>query len=168
MALNSLEDAFVHELGDILNAEKQIVRALPKVAKATSDPTLKESLEKHRQETERQVERLEQVFERLGRKARGVKCQGMKGILDEGSDILNEDAPPEVLDAMIIAACQKVEHYEICTYGTLCTWAEQLGLSDVVTALKQNLSEEKKADETLNKAASQINAMAAEPSEMGA
>ncbi len=168
MALNTLEDAFVHELGDILNAEKQIVRALPKVAKAVSDPHLKQSLEKHRQETEQQIERVEQVFEALGRKARGVKCEGMKGILDEGADVLNEDAAPEVLDAMIIAASQKVEHYEIATYGTLCTWAEQLGLNDAARLLKQNLSEEKKTDELLNQAASEINAMAAEPSEMEA
>ncbi len=168
MALNTLEDAFVHELGDILNAEKQIVRTLPKVAKAASDPKLKESLEKHRQETEQQIERVEQVFEALGRKARGVKCEGMKGILDEGSDVLNEDAAPEVLDAMIIAASPKVEPYEIATYGTLCTWAEQLGLNDAAKLLKQNLSEEKKTDELLNQAASQINAMAAQPSEMGA
>ncbi len=166
MALNTLEDAFVHELGDILNAEKQIVRALPKMVKAASDPSLKEGLDQHLTESEEQVKRVEQAFDRFGRKARGPKCEGMKGILDEGSNLLDEDAPPEVLDAMIIAACQKVEHYEIATYGTLCTWAEQLGHKDIAGLLKQSLAEEKKADELLTKAASQINAMAAEPSEM--
>lgn len=153
MALNNLEDAFVHELGDVYNAEKQIVRALPKMVKAASDPKLKSSLEKHRDETEQQVQRIEQVFDALGRRARGPKCEGMKGILEEGSDVLNEDAAPEVLDAMIIASCQKVEHYEIATYGTLCTYADLLGLRDAKKLLGQTLEEEKKTDQTLTELA---------------
>jgi ferritin-like metal-binding protein YciE len=164
MTLNNLEDAFVHELGDVYNAEKQIIRALPKMVKAASDTGLKSSLEKHREETEQQIERLERIFETLGRRARGPKCEAMKGILEEGSDLLNEDVAPEVLDALIIAASQKVEHYEITTYGTLCTWGELLGFSDAVKLLKQNLSEEKHADELLNEQSAEINRMATQPS----
>ncbi|MEW6253508.1 MAG: ferritin-like domain-containing protein [Planctomycetota bacterium] len=166
MALNTLEDAFVHELGDVLNAEKQIARVLPKMAKAATDPKLKESLARHQRETEEQIKRVERVFEALGKRPRGPKCEGMKGILEEGANMLNEDVAPEVLDALIIAGSQKAEHYEIATYGTLCTWADQLGLGDASKLLKQTLSEEKKADELLTDAAMSINQEAAAPSGM--
>jgi ferritin-like metal-binding protein YciE len=121
--INALEDAFVRELSDVYHAEKQIAKNLPKVIKMTSDPTLREMLQRHVEETQAQVRRIEQTFDALGRKARSGKCEGMKGILDEGETALDKDVPPETRDAMIVASCQKVEHYEIATYGTLCAWA---------------------------------------------
>ena len=160
MALLSLEDAFVEELRDIYYAEKQITKALPKMAKKATNPDLKAGFEKHLRETEGQVRRLEEVFELLGEKAKGKKCEAMDGLLEEGKDVMQEDAEDEVRDALMIAAAQKVEHYEIATYGTLCTWAELLGMDQVARLLKQTLSEEKTTDEKLTQVARKINVAA--------
>jgi ferritin-like metal-binding protein YciE len=158
--INALEDAFVHELSDMYNAEKQIVKTLPKVIKMTSDAKLREALEKHAEETESQMRRIEQTFDALGRKAQSVKCEGMKGILDEGEVALDKKLPAETRDAMIVASCQKVAHYEIATYGTLCAWADQLGFGQPASLLKQNLAEERNADQLLTDCAMRINSEA--------
>src|SRR5438105_11972084 len=150
MKLQSLEDLFVNELRDIYNMEHQILKALPKMIKNASSPELESMLEEHRDQTEQQVERLETIFEQLGMKAKGKKCHGMEGLIDEGKELLEEDAEESVLDAGIIAACQKVEHYEMAAYGTLRTWAQMLGHEDVAGTLQEILDEEKAADDKLN------------------
>lgn len=167
MNLSSLEDAFVHELEDIYAAEKQVARALPKMAKAVDDEELRAAFEEHLVQTKQQIANIEQVFKALGRKAKGTKCEGIQGIIEEGSSLLDEDVEPEVLDAMLIASAQKVEHYEICAYGTLCTWGEQIGLeNDVIQPLKQNLAQEKQTDERLTRIAeSVVNRQAVEATE---
>lgn len=151
--LASLEDAFMTELRDMYNAENQLVKALPRMAKAASAPELQSALTDHLEQTRGQIERLEQVFEVMGAKARGKKCLAMEGLVEEGKELLSEEAEPPVMDASIIAAAQKVEHYEIASYGTLCTWAKQLGLEDAAQLLAQNLEEEKMADQLLSKLA---------------
>jgi len=160
---NTLDDLFLDQLRDVYNAEGQLVKALAKMAKAASDPGLKDAFTSHLEETRGQVERLEQVFEALGEKAKGKKCKAMEGLVEEGKEWMGEDAEPDVMDAGLIAAAQKVEHYEIATYGCLCTWAAQLGLSrTVVRLLGQNLDEEKAADEKLTALAeAQVNTRAA-------
>lgn len=163
MPMQTLEDAFIHELGDVLSAEKQMVRALPQLVRAATDSKLKETFQRHLDETRQQVNRVEQVFNTLGRKPRSQKCDGMSGILQEGANLLDEDMGPEVCDAMLIGAAQKAEHYEIATYGTLCTWAEMLGLDEAAQLLKQNLAEEKETDARLNQSSEAINEQAAEP-----
>jgi len=158
----SLKDLFITELRDIYHGEGQLVKALPKMAKTVSNPDLKAAIEHHLEETKGQVERLERVFSAIGEKARGKKCVGIEGIIDEGKDWMDEDAEPDVLDAGIIAAAQKVEHYEIATYGCLCTWAKQLDLFDAADLLGQNLDQEKAADSKLTEIAeSHVNAQAA-------
>lgn len=162
MALHTLEDAFVEELRDILNAERQLTKALPKMAKNATDEKLQEAIEHHLEETEGQIERLEQVFKLVGKPARGKSCEAMEGLIAEGKEVMEEDAEEAVRDALLIASAQKVEHYEIAAYGTLCTWAETLGLDEAAELLKQNLEEEKNADETLSQIAAEVNAAAAE------
>ena len=147
--MNTLMDALVDEVRDLYHAEKQLVKALPKMAKAATSDELREALESHLAETETQVGRLEQVFELLEEKPRAKTCAGMAGIIEEGSDALKEDAEPAVLDAMIIAAAQRAEHYEMAAYGTAAAWAEGLGLSEVAELLRDTLDEEKAADEKL-------------------
>jgi ferritin-like metal-binding protein YciE len=154
--LASLEDLFVHELQDMLNAEGQILKALPKMAKAATNPDLKNAFEDHRQQTEGHVQRLEQVFQLLGLPARGKKCDGMAGLLEEGKKIMEEDAEPEVLDAALIAAAQKVEHYEIASYGCLCTYAETLGHDQAHDLLGQTLDEEEATDQQLTELAEAV------------
>lgn len=167
MAAHTLSDLYVEELRDLYNAERQILKALPKIIKAASNDDLKEALESHRQETEGHVTRLEQIFENLGKNAKGKTCHGMEGVLSEGAELIEEDPEPEVLDAGIISAAQRVEHYEIAAYGSVRTWAEQLGLNDQVELLEQTLEEEKAADEKLTELATQsINAEAAEETEV--
>jgi ferritin-like metal-binding protein YciE len=160
MSISNLHDALVEELRDILSGEKQITRALKKMAKNASSENLKAAFEEHLEQTEGQVERLEKAFAALDLKPRAKHCMGIEGLIDEGKELLEEEAEPEVLDAMLIAAAQKVEHYEIATYGTLCTWADLLGLDEVAGLLKENLAEEKETDEKLTKLASQINVQA--------
>ncbi|HOA75764.1 MAG TPA: ferritin-like domain-containing protein [Phycisphaerae bacterium] len=161
-ALKSLEDAFIHELQDLLSAEQQLVKALPKMAKKASTPELREAFEEHAAMTETQVERLKQVFESLGRSGRAEKCEGMSGIIKEGESLMSsKNAEPEVLDAELIAAAQKVEHYEIASYGTVCQWAEQLGFDEAHELLGQTLAEEKETDAKLTKLAKkQVNVQA--------
>ncbi len=156
--LATLHDLYVHELKDILSAEKQITKALPKMARAANNPELKRGFEKHLAETENQIVRLEKIFKRLDESSTGPKCEGMEGLLKEGAKMLEEDAAPSVLDAGIIVAAQKVEHYEIAAYGSLCTFAAALGYQEDLTLLKETIEEEENTDETLTELAeSQIN-----------
>jgi ferritin-like metal-binding protein YciE len=147
--LTSLDDLLVHELQDIYHAEGQILKALPKMAKAATNPDLKAAFEEHRVQTEGQVKRLEQVFKLLGHPVKGKKCEGMAGLIEEGKKMMEEDAEPGVLDAALIAAAQKVEHYEIAAYGCVCTYAEMLGYDEAHELLGQNLDEEETTDERL-------------------
>jgi ferritin-like metal-binding protein YciE len=149
MQLETLQDLFVSELLDLYNAENQLIKALPKMAKAAHSPQLRSAFEEHLEQTRHQVERLEQAFEKLGQRARGRKCYAMKGLIEEGEDMMEENAEPEVMDAGLIACAQKVEHYEIAGYGTVCTWAERLGHTEVLNLLHETLNEEKADDEKL-------------------
>jgi ferritin-like metal-binding protein YciE len=146
----NLREALVDEIRDIYDAEKQIVKALPKIVKGVTSDGLRDVLQSHFVETEHQVKRLEQVFELLDEKPRGKHCAGMAGILEEGNETLQEDAEDSVMDAMLIAGAQRVEHYEITAYGTAIAWAEALGLTDVAELLGETLAEEKEADEKLS------------------
>ncbi len=162
MTDKNLNDLFLDTLKDIYYAEKQIYKALPKMAKAANSEDLRAAFEKHQSETEGQIERLEQIFESLGKAARGKKCDAIEGILDEGKEIMDEYKGAPALDAGLLAAAQAVEHYEISRYGTLKTWATTLGHTDVVKLLDETLSEEKKTDSDLSKlAGSVVNAEAA-------
>lgn len=145
----TLEDMFVDTLKDVYYAEKQIVRALPKMAKAASSPELKKAFESHREESETHIERLTEVFEALGKAPRGKTCDAILGIIDEGKAIMEDYADSPALDAGLVAAAQAVEHYEIARYGTLRAWAYQLGMKEVVSLLEQTLGEERKTDELL-------------------
>jgi len=162
MKLNSLQDLMVDEVRDLYSAEKQILKALPKMAKAAKSPRLKTLLQEHLAETENHVKRLEQVFQHLGLNARAKKCKGMEGLLLEGSEMLEEDADPEVLDAAIIASGNRVEHYEIAAYGTVRTYAQILGNQQIANLFQQTLDEEGNADKKLTALAeSSINVEAA-------
>jgi len=154
--LKSLDDLLVHELQDIYNAEGQILKALPKMIKAASHPELQSAFEEHLEQTEGQVERLDQVFKLLGVPAKGKKCEGMAGLLEEGKKTMEEDALPSVMDAALIAAAQKVEHYEIASYGCVCTYAEMLGYEQVHDLLGQTLDEEEATDEKLSALAENV------------
>jgi ferritin-like metal-binding protein YciE len=160
--ITTLDKLYEEELRDIYNAEGQLVKALPKMAKAASNDELKKAIEDHLEQTKGQVDRLEKVFQSLGVAVRGKTCAAMKGLLEEGKEILEEeDIEDTVLDAALIAAAQKVEHYEIATYGTLIAWAKQLGYADQAKLLEETLTEEKEADSLLTEIAeSNINAMA--------
>ncbi len=149
MALESLNELFVNELKDVLNAEKQLVRALPKMAKAAQSPELQQAFKKHLAETEGHVERLERIFGSLGQTARGKQCKGMEGLVEEGKEIMQEDGAPEVIDAALISAAQRVEHYEIAAYGCLRTYAQLLGNSEADRLLEQTLQEEEATDKAL-------------------
>ena len=148
-----LEDLFLNTLKDIYYAEKQILRALPKMAKAAESEELREAFQTHRDETEGQIQRLEQVFEALGKRAQGKTCEAIQGIIEEGKEIMEDFAESDALDAGLIAAGQAVEHYEISRYGTLRTWAQELGLEDAAGLLEENLEEEKKTDKLLTELA---------------
>lgn len=161
MSLNTLADAFYEELRDVMSAEKQLTKALPKMAKKASSPQLRNAIESHLKETEQQLERVEQAFEETGKSARAKTCEAMKGLIAEGEELLKKHGDSEAKDAMIIAAAQKVEHYEIASYGTLCTWAEILGYSKALKLLKQNIDEEETADSNLTQLAKSINREAA-------
>ncbi len=157
MSLETLNDLFLHELKDLYDAEKRLLKALPKMAKAATSEALQTAFLKHRDETEVQVERLEQIFGLLDKPARGKKCHGMEGLVEEGSALMEEEASPAVMDAGLIGAAQKVEHYEIATYGTLATFAKMLGLNEALRLLKQTLAEEEATDKKLTQLAAQIN-----------
>jgi ferritin-like metal-binding protein YciE len=161
MADKDLNALFLDTLKDIYYAEKQIYKSLPKMAKAANSDQLRAAFEKHHDETEGQIERLEQIFEQIGKPARGKKCDAIEGILDEGTEIMDEYKGEPALDAGLLAAAQAVEHYET-RYGTLKSWAGKLGMKDAVKLLDQTLAEEKKTDDTLTKLAdTTVNAEAA-------
>lgn len=149
MATKTLDDLFHDTLRDIYYAEKQILKALPKMAKGAQDAALKAAFEKHRGETEGQVDRLEQVFKIIGKTARGKKCEAIEGILAEGDEVLEEFADSPALDAGLISSAQAVEHYEITRYGTLKRWATVLGLDDAAKLLDETLQQEGATDESL-------------------
>jgi ferritin-like metal-binding protein YciE len=146
----TLHDALLDEVRDLYDAEKQLVKALPKMAKASSSDDLRRAIQNHLVETENQVGRLEKVFGLLDAKPRGKHCAGIAGIIEEGSDVLKEDATDAVLDACIIAAAQRAEHYEMAAYGTAAAWADGLGLDEVAELLRETLEEERAADEKLS------------------
>ncbi|MBN8917291.1 MAG: ferritin-like domain-containing protein [Rhizobiales bacterium] len=150
----SLQDLFSETLKDIYYAEKQILRALPKMAKSAQSEELKAAFLTHQEQTEGQIERLEQVFDMLGKAARGKHCPAIVGIVDEGKEIMEDFAGTDALDAGLLSAAQAVEHYEIARYGTLKTWAAQLGLADAVPLLDATLKEEKETDQLLSRLAS--------------
>lgn len=151
MAEKTLEDLFLDTLKDIYYAERQIVKTLPKMAKAASSPELKAGFEQHQQETEVQIERLQQVFELLGKPARAKTCDAILGIIEEGKSIMEEYAGSDALDAGLVAAGQAVEHYEIARYGTLKAWATQLGMDEAASLLDATLQEEIATDAKLTK-----------------
>jgi ferritin-like metal-binding protein YciE len=159
MKLNTLEDLLLHELKDLYSAETQLVKALPKMAKAASHQELKAGFEEHLEQTEGHVERLNEIGEMLGKKLTGHTCKAMKGLVEEGADLIAEGAEPAVRDAGLIGAAQRVEHYEIAGYGTARCLAEQLGHAEIAELLEQTLEEEKETDEKLSElATTSINA----------
>ncbi|HEX6694039.1 MAG TPA: ferritin-like domain-containing protein [Longimicrobiales bacterium] len=149
MAIESLQDLYVEELKDIYNAEQQIIKALPKMAAGASHSSLKKAFEEHLVMTRGQVERLETIFAEMDEKPTGKKCKGMEGLIEEGEELLKEKADPDVLDAGLIGAAQKVEHYEIAAYGTVRNMALQLGLTSHAELLQQTLDEEGETDKRL-------------------
>lgn len=151
--LESLEDLFHDELKDIYDAEKQLTKALPKLAKKATADELREAFEEHLQQTQQHMERLEQVFDQLGMPARGKTCKGMKNLIAEGEDMIGDAEDDATRDALMIAAAQKVEHYEIAAYGTLRTWANLLGNTDIAGILEDTLEEEKETDQKLTEIA---------------
>ena len=163
MKAHSLRELFIEELRDLYDAENQLTKALPKMAENSSSSELRQAFEEHLEQTRNHVSRLEKIFADLGEKAKAEKCKGMEGLIKEGSDLLKEDDfDPEVKDAAIIGAAQRVEHYEIAGYGTVRTFAELLGEDEAVSLLEETLDEEKEADQKLTELAEQINLDASE------
>ncbi|MGQ0647180.1 MAG: YciE/YciF ferroxidase family protein [Gemmatimonadaceae bacterium] len=161
MQIATLHDLMVHELKDLYSAERQLVQALPRMAKRASSAELQQAIRSHLSQTEQHVARLEQVFEVLGASGRGVKCKGMEGLIEEGKELLEQDIADDVLDAGIIAAAQRMEHYEIAAYGTLCEYARSMQHEDVLGLLQATLEEEKETDRLLTSIAEGgINALA--------
>src|SRR6201993_3832672 len=165
MQKDSLRELYVNELKDLYNAETQLVKALPKMAKAASNAELRRGFEEHLRQTSEHVSRLEQIFEMLGEKATGKKCLGMEGLVKEGAETMSEDYEDAAKDAAIIGAAQRVEHYEIAGYGTVRAFAELLGENEHVSLLEQTLEEEKQTDEKLTQLAEQINVEAGQREE---
>src|SRR5512138_2643564 len=151
--MQTLDDMYMDLLKDLYSAEKQLVKALPKMAKAADASDLQKAFQDHLRQTEGHVERIERIFSELGGSPRGKKCVGMEGLIQEGSELMKEDAEPEVMDAGLIAAAQKVEHYEIAGYGTARTWAERMGYDNAARLLQQTLDEESAANEKLTQIA---------------
>ena len=163
MASSTLHDAFIEELRDTYDAEKQLTKALPKLAKAAANPQLRQAFEAHLAETQQQITRLEQVFSSIDEKPRGKHCDGIAGIIEEGKSIMEEEFDEPTMDACLIAAGQRAEHYEMAAYGTLVAWAQAMGHEEAVSLLQQNLDEEKATDKKLSALAeSGINQEAAE------
>ncbi len=156
MKLDTLKTLYINELKDLYNAEQQLVKALPKMTKAASSEELQEAFEKHLEQTKTHVERLEEVFEEIGETPKGKTCKAMKGLIEEGSEILQEDGEESVIDAGIIVAAQKVEHYEIAGYGSVRTFAQLLGKDRSAELLQTTLDEESEANELLNNLAEDI------------
>jgi ferritin-like metal-binding protein YciE len=153
MAVKSVNDLLLDELRDIYHAEKQLVKALPKMAKKAKSDKLRQAFEHHLEETKGQVERLDQVFQQLDARSSGKRCEAMEGLIEEAKEMMDDVTTPEVLDAAMITAAQKVEHYEIASYGSVCALAEALGHKDAARLLEETLNEEKAADQKLNQIA---------------
>jgi ferritin-like metal-binding protein YciE len=160
MEHQALKELYVDELKDIYSAESQLVKALPKMAKAATSDELRTGFEEHLEQTRGHVRRLEQIFKALGEKPTGKKCKGMEGLVAEGQEMMDEDFEDDLMDAALISAAQRVEHYEIAAYGTVRTYAELLGEDQAVTLLEQTLEEEKETDQKLSDLASDINVKA--------
>lgn len=160
MELETLKDLYVEELRDLYNAEKQLLKALPKMAKAAASRQLATAFKGHLTQTKVHVERLETIFDTLGIRPGGKKCKAMEGLIKEGADLMKEDAEPEVMDAGLIAAAQRVEHYEMAGYGCVRTYAQVLGASAAVKLLQQTLDEEGDTDKKLTSLAERINVQA--------
>jgi len=160
MQKDSLRQLYINELKDLYNAETQLVKALPKMAKASSNAELRQGFEEHLRQTSEHVSRLEQIFDMLGEKATGKKCLGMEGLVKEGAEVMSEDYEDALMDAAIIGAAQRVEHYEIAGYGTVRAFAEVLGENEHVSLIEQTLQEEKQTDEKLTQLAEEINPQA--------
>jgi ferritin-like metal-binding protein YciE len=164
MKLNTLQDLYIHELKDLYSAENQIVKALPKMAKEASAPELRTAFEEHLQQTREHVSRLERIFERMNESPKGSSCDGMKGIISEGEDLMDEDADESVCDAALIGAAQRVEHYEMAAYGSVRTYARQLGYQEDAALLQRTLDEEGATDKKLTSIAeSHVNVEATRP-----
>ncbi|MCI0536633.1 MAG: ferritin-like domain-containing protein [Verrucomicrobiales bacterium] len=153
---NPLHAAFLNEVADIYNAEQQLAKALPRLVKAAQSDELREAFETHLDETEQQAQRIEQALESLGETLKRKRCKAMEGLIKEGQEMMQEFAGEPSLDAVLIAAAQKMEHYEIASYGTMCAWAEQMGHTEALELLKENLAEEKAADEKLTTIAESV------------
>jgi len=160
MEHQALKDLYIDELKDIYNAENQLVKALPKMAKTANSEELRTGFEEHLEQTRGHVQRLEQIFKELGEKPSGKKCKGMEGLVAEGQEIMGEDFEDDVMDAALISAAQRVEHYEIAAYGTVRTYAELLGEDTAAQLLEQTLEEEKETDQKLTDMAGEINVKA--------
>ncbi len=160
MPQQELKELYIDELKDLYNAENQLVKALPKMAKAANSEELRAGFEEHLEQTKGHVQRLEQIFEMLGESPKGKKCKGMEGLIEEGSEMIEEDFEGSVKDAGLIGAAQRVEHYEIAGYGTVKAFAETLGETEHVSLIEQTLQEEKETDEKLTELAEQINSQA--------
>lgn len=163
MQMNSLDDLFIAELKDLYSAEKQLLKAIPKMAKAANSKALQSGFTKHLKQTEGHVSRLKKVFEELGVSPRGKKCKAMEGLIAEGAEVIEEDADPHVKDAALIAAAQRVEHYEMAGYGCVRTYANLLNHKKAATLLQQTLDEEGDTDKSLTKLAESINVSAEQP-----
>ena len=163
MEISDLQDLYLDELRDCLHAENQLIKALPKMAKKASNPQLKKAFETHLRETEGQIQRLQKIFDRLGKKPTGKKCAAMAGLVEEGKEMMGEDMDEDTMDAALISIAQKVEHYEIASYGTVRTWAQLMGDDQTAKLLQQTLDEEGKTDKLLTELAeSSINVEAAQ------
>jgi ferritin-like metal-binding protein YciE len=160
MSKNSLKELYVEELKDLFSAENQLTKALPKMARAASSNELRQGFEEHLEQTRGHVERLQQIFEQLGEKATGKKCLGMEGLIKEGAETMGEDFEDALMDAALISAAQRVEHYEIAGYGSVIAYADLLGESEQASLLRETLEEEKETDEKLTELAKEINAEA--------
>lgn len=160
MPNEGLRDLYIDELKDLYNAENQLVKALPKLARAAASDELRQGFQEHLEQTKGHVDRLEQIFQMLDESPKGKKCKGMEGLIEEGSEVTEEDYEGSLLDAALIGAAQRVEHYEIAAYGTARSFAELLGEDDQVSLLEETLQEEKETDEKLTELAKQINSEA--------
>ena len=156
-SLETLHDLFVHELRDLYDAENQLIKALPRMSQAAQSPELKRAFDTHLRETKQQVQRLDQVFQGLGEKPTGKTCKAMQGLVAEAKELLEEDADPDVMDAALIVAAQKVEHYEIASYGSACTFGRVLGYNDATEILKETMAEEERTDKLLTTIAEKLN-----------
>jgi ferritin-like metal-binding protein YciE len=157
MTKDSLQELYIDELKDLYSAEKQLTKALPKMAKAATSPELRSGFEEHLEQTKGHIQRLEEIFAAFGKSGRGKKCVGMEGLVKEGSEVMGEDFEEDVMDAALIAAAQRVEHYEIAGYGTVCAYADLLGESEHAALLRQTLQEEKETDQKLTDLSKEIN-----------